>query len=354
MLTSIELNGELSPNIDNPLNGRAAEFVDHLELEHDHAFFSFYFDYINPHSKDDIKFQYRLNNYIERWFSANQYANSVTYSRLEPGNYQFQVRSSVNGSRWSQPKTLDITIAQPPWWSLYAIIGYVVGTCLIVLYFWYQARERRKARQLIADNEARLTRTLLSSGDELWDWNVQTGELIRINPWKQSEFPKDNIRELSEGSSNIHPNDYKRVRHSLRAHLTNEESYYEIYRLRTSDNRWQWVLDQGTCVEFDQHNKPLRMSGTLKDISQLKATEEKLRLFQRSIETLSDGVFITDPGFNIIRVNEAFCQLTNHPQTAIHGKHLMDKQLNLGFSVNQLLDLKQSESLTTEVEYRTL
>ena len=99
--------------------------------------------------------------------------------------------------------------------------------------------------------------------------------------------------------------------------------------------------DQSTCIEFDEDNKP-RMTGTLKNISELKSTEEQLRLFQRSIETLSDGVFITDPQFNIIKVNDAFANLAEQPSASIIGRHLLNKTFNLGFG-QQLVDLRFKE-----------
>ena len=110
--------------------------------------------------------------------------------------------------------------------------------------------------------------------------------------------------------------------------------------LRTSDNRWQWVLDRRhLMLNLINTISPLRMSGTLKDISQLKATEEKLRLFQRSIETLTECLLLT-------LVSISFVPMRRFVNSPIILKqrftvNTMDKQLNLGFSVNQLLDLKQ-------------
>lgn len=353
IISNIKVNGvNINQLPDLTQTDNLTSYKSTLHFDYDHAFFNLEFNYVNAHSGDDIIYRYRLNNYIDRWINANRYANSATYSQLASGTYEFEVQASVNRSTWSDSRKLSISIGSPPWLTHTALFSYAILLCSVIVYLWVQARERARSRRVIAENEQRLKQTLMSSGDELWDWHVKTGELIRLNQWKNCDFPKDNIRENNYGATNIHPNDYDRVKQSLNLHLNSGKPYYEIYRLKTDSNKWTWVLDQGTCVEFDEHNNPIRMSGTLKDISQLKITEEKLRLFQRSIETLSDGIFITDPGFNIVRVNEAFCSLTNNQQAEINGKHLLNKTLDLGFSIEQLVSLKEQESLTTEIRYK--
>jgi len=59
-------------------------------------------------------------------------------------------------------------------------------------------------------------------------------------------------------------------------------------------------------VEWDEENNATRMTGTLKDISQIKKTEERLKLFARCIQNISDAVVIYDRQFITVDVNKAF------------------------------------------------
>ena len=52
------------------------------------------------------------------------------------------------------------------------------------------------------------------------------------------------------------------------------------------------------------------MTGTLKDISQIKKAEERLKLFARCIQNISDAVVIYDRQFIAVDVNKAFQRIT--------------------------------------------
>nr|WP_232368957.1 EAL domain-containing protein [Alteromonas sp. BL110] len=82
------------------------------------------------------------------------------------------------------------------------------------------------------------------------------------------------------------------------------------YRAKTFKNQWIWILDRGKVVERDHNEQPVRMTGTLKNIHHLKEAEEQLNLFKRSIENISEGVFITNTQFKFISVNNAYCSYT--------------------------------------------
>lgn len=52
------------------------------------------------------------------------------------------------------------------------------------------------------------------------------------------------------------------------------------------------------------------MTGTIKDINNIKQAEEQLRLFARAIENISEGMFILDEKYQFVEVNEACCELS--------------------------------------------
>ena len=62
------------------------------------------------------------------------------------------------------------------------------------------------------------------------------------------------------------------------------------YRIKDTFGRWHWVLDRGKIIEKDANLSPLRMTGTVRDISQLKSTEERLNLFAKCVESLTDAL----------------------------------------------------------------
>lgn len=193
---------------------------------------------------------------------------------------------------------------------------YVLGTVLLcsfaaLILAHVSIIKMRRYQAKLESSEERLRLSLWGSGDELWDWNISTGELYRSSSWLHPVELQPSSGDLPPNKQQIHPQDIDRVCQQLQLHLEGQTSHFEAtYRLKTADQQWTWVLDRGKAVEFGKNGKPSRMTGTLKNIHQLKQTEEQLQLFARCLQTISDAVVICDTDFNIIEVNPAFTKIT--------------------------------------------
>jgi PAS domain-containing protein len=53
------------------------------------------------------------------------------------------------------------------------------------------------------------------------------------------------------------------------------------YRARAKDGEWRWILDRGKTTALDAQGRPLRMAGTLTDVTERRGMDEALR---RSLE----------------------------------------------------------------------
>lgn len=81
------------------------------------------------------------------------------------------------------------------------------------------------------------------------------------------------------------------------------------------------------------------MTGTIKNINSFKTAEEQLRLFERAIENISEGMFILDADFHYVEVNEACCELTQHSRNQLLGTTLQFSRYpdNYNQQIKQLL-----------------
>ncbi|MCL1093125.1 EAL domain-containing protein [Shewanella kaireitica] len=239
--------------------------------------------------------------------------NSATYTNLSPDDYEFAVYAidPVTGQA-GEEKTLKIEIT-PPWWlstpakALYFLVVLLISIAIIKI-----SMRRRVVQRQIAKSEERLKLSLWGSGDEMWDWDIETGQIYRSNIWGSLEFPRDGQRSGQEGEeSNIHPMDQIRVRDALNKHFYGETDHFEAaYRVKGKSDDWVWILDRAKIVERDENDNALRMTGTIKNISNFKQAEEQLRLFERAIQNISEGMFILDSEFCFVEVNEACCDLS--------------------------------------------
>lgn len=179
----------------------------------------------------------------------------------------------------------------------------------------------RRYQSRLEQSEERLRLSLWGSGDELWDWNISAGTLYRSSSWQQAVELKPETNQFPPNREQIHPKDIERVTEQLYQHLAGETPHFEAaYRLRASDGSWIWVLDRGKVVSTDADGAATRMTGTLKNIQLLKHTEERLELFARCLENISDAVVICDTNFTVIEVNNSFSTITGKSREQVIKK----------------------------------
>jgi diguanylate cyclase (GGDEF)-like protein/PAS domain S-box-containing protein len=354
-ITELRLfNLPTSVHSDNSPLLKAINLSNSVNLPNESTMLSLKFAQLNPINPEAVRYRYRLLGLSENWIETD--ADSLRraeFSYLDFGSYEFVVQSKTPLAGWSEPKSLQINIAPPFWLKQNAITLYAILSILICLYAFKQIRSRNAIRRSILENEERLKLTLWSSGDELWDWDIYQGQVFRSNTWGTLDFPQDDIRVNSSYEANIHPNDIQRVQQSLNEHLNEKTEHYEItYRAKTYKGDWLWVLDRGKVVARDNNHQPQRMTGTLKNISHLKEAEEQLKLFKRSIETISDGVFITDTSFKFISVNNSYCKYTGETREQALASYLTFHQYPGAFTEEVKKSLQQKGNWSGEVESR--
>ena len=337
--------GQSDSILDKPINLKES-----LTLSMNDSRFSLGFAVLNAISPSTVKYRYRMNGLDKTWTQAGK-ERLAPYNNLSFGDYTFEVQALEDGKAWSPSRKLSLTILPPPWLHPAALIFYGFFTAIITLYIVRQYHVRRRQRIAVSESEERLKLTLWSSGDELWDWDVYRGQVYRSNTWGTLDFPQDDIRTSSAYDANIHPHDLKRVQDALKEHLDGKTDFYEIaYRTKTFTNTWLWILDRGKVVQRDHNNEPIRMTGTLKDIQHLKDAEEQLNLFKRSIENISEGVFITDTKFRFISVNNAYCTYTGETRDQALATYLYFHQYPEAFTEEIKKTLRSRGNWSGEVE----
>ncbi|MGS0691833.1 EAL domain-containing protein [Shewanella sp. 30m-9] len=315
--------------------------------------YPFSFTFSSPGSPfKNIDYVYQMQG-LSGTYIHSKGTNSATYTNLSPGDYQFSIYAidPVTGKH-GEVRKLDIEIT-PPWWlSTTAKFIYFL-CCLFVSILIVKTILRRREIQIqIAKSEERLKLSLWGSGDEMWDWDIETGQIYRSNIWGSLEFPQDGQRSGSEGEeSNIHPMDQERVREALNKHFYGETDHFEAaYRVKGKNNEWVWILDRAKIVERDEDDNALRMTGTIKNISNFKQAEEQLRLFERAIQNISEGMFILDRDFKFVEVNEACCDLVMQSKNDFIGSLFNFDLYPDSYSEQIRTILKQQGRWNNEVE----
>jgi diguanylate cyclase (GGDEF)-like protein/PAS domain S-box-containing protein len=154
-----------------------------------------------------------------------------------------------------------------------------------------------------------------------WNWNIETNELR----WSEEIY---SIFGLEPGKSPVtyeafmqavHPEDRELVSGSVAAAVENDVPYNVDHRILQPDGEERVVHEQG-IVYRDSTGKPLRMTGTVQDITDRKKTEFELRKLSMAIDNSINIVFITDIKGLIEYVNPTFEKVTGFTRDEALGK----------------------------------
>ena len=134
----------------------------------------------------------------------------------------------------------------------------------------------------LQSSEETLEMVLEGSQQGFWDWNIETGTVVRNERWANMlgyKTIKDFEDNTDSWTDNIHPDDRDAAWAAINDHLEGRTPVYKIeYRMLTSSGEYIWILDQAKIVKRDAAGKPLRMCGTHTDISYIKQQQQEKEL----------------------------------------------------------------------------
>lgn len=201
------------------------------------------------------------------------------------------------------------------------IVVIAVFLALTALALAAMSRNREMTSQL-RESEERWKFALESSGDGVWDWNLQTDESLYSRRWKEMiGYAEDEFQ--NKGSAwieHLHCEDKDRVLSAFKDYLTGAQPVYTAeFRMCCKDGSWKWILSRGKLVNHDANGNPLRMIGTHTDISDRKQAEIAFKIAAIAFES-QEGMMITDANKVILRVNHAFTEITGYTAEELIGK----------------------------------
>ncbi|TAJ13950.1 PAS domain S-box protein [Marinilabiliaceae bacterium JC017] len=142
--------------------------------------------------------------------------------------------------------------------------------------------ERIRIEQEMKQNSERLELALFASEAGLWDWSIQNDSIYFNDRMKSIIGLRDqDIYSYSQLVDRLlHPDEKTLVLERMEGHLKGKESIFRAeHRTKTMEGSWKWILNTGKVTEWDEiSKKPLRMLGTIMDISERKVSEELFKI----------------------------------------------------------------------------
>lgn len=257
-----------------PKTGLKMLFSDH--------WLQFSFSALDYRSPEENHYSYFLEGFDPDWRSFGN-KSEISFTGLPPGKYTLHARAATKRGDWHpQPLSIPLTISPPLYRSTLAYLIYTLIFILIMSAFIWRryklSSERAHYVKLVETSEQQMKLALWGSGDSIWDWKILDNEIFRTGipflgyPDDQSDGTIESFKAL------IHPDDLPQFEHELGEVLACHTAEYTAqFRIKNSDGQWHWVSDQGKVVETTAGNKPVRISGAIRDISLIKSHEKALQ-----------------------------------------------------------------------------
>src|ERR687894_139846 len=189
--------------------------------------------------------------------------------------------------------------------------------------------ERKEVETKLRKSEARLAEAQRIARLGSWEWDVKTGEVswsdetCRIYGFESQGF----VPTLDQLMEMVHPDDRELVRKNIDAALYEGESYDFEHRIVRTDGEERVVHRQAEVV-FDDEDEPLRMIGTVHDITERKQAEKAIEQLHHQNELIlnsaGEGIYGLNRQGKTTFINPAAARLTGWDAEDLIGRHQHD------------------------------
>ena len=152
--------------------------------------------------------------------------------------------------------------------------------------------ERKRAEEKLQVEEETLRLAISATEDGVWNWNILDNSEFFSPRWCEIIGYSHDDAELphtyNSWASRIHSEDYDHVMTALTHHLEKGSPYDVEYRHLHRSGEYRWQRSIGKAI-LNESGKPVRMVGTIRDITERKLAEEDLHNLHNMLRELAEN-----------------------------------------------------------------
>ena len=177
--------------------------------------------------------------------------------------------------------------------------------------------ERNRAENMFRASEERLRLALDAAQMGTFDWDIPSNQ-ITWSHWHEVLWgfkPGEFGGTYEAFAARVHPDDLPGINTEVARCISDHAAFVREFRVVWSDQSVHWISARGEFT-LSADNQPLRMLGTVIEISNRKRAEAALRQseehFRSIFEQAMDGILIADANAQFLDVNNTVCQMLGY------------------------------------------
>jgi PAS domain S-box-containing protein len=171
-----------------------------------------------------------------------------------------------------------------------------------------------------------------------WDLDLKTNEAC----WSDNNFrilgysPNGVKPGIGAWYPRIHPDDFNAVVKNFQDAIAEHRPYVFEYRIVRTDGAVRWVQEESDAPVLDQAGKPIRIFGTIQDITSRKINEDAIRDAKEQAELYLD--LITHDINNYNQISLGYIELALEPLAETENRDVLKKALDSLNNSSRLID----------------
>ncbi|MEA3195178.1 MAG: hypothetical protein QOD26_3511 [Betaproteobacteria bacterium] len=209
-----------------------------------------------------------------------------------------------------QPQTSDLVSALCALGAVnyVSVVGYVV---------YQQTRRLGAARDALGKSEERY-RLIAENAADLIAMVDHEGAWIYTSPSYLRMFVPEEVAPGVDAFRRLHPDDAEQARAAVRRAATSGKPRDLALRLVDREGRIRQFKTHVQAVAGDP--SPARVVLVSQDVTDLRASEERVLLAAHALEGMTEAIMITAADGTIVTVNRAFTELTGYTRDDVLGQ----------------------------------
>ncbi|MDD3312548.1 PAS domain S-box protein [Pseudodesulfovibrio sp.] len=196
---------------------------------------------------------------------------------------------------------------------------------------------RRQVEEALHESESRLHLAVDGTGLGLWDWDIPSDGLVFNEHWAGMlgyALPALRPMHISTWRDLCHAEDMAASDASLHEHFEGKREFFEQeFRMRHRSGELLWMLVRGKVVERDAAGRPVRMIGTMEDVTERRRHREEIeREVQRRktlMENSNDGILVIDGKHQVVETNRRFAEMLGYTEAEILGMYTWEYEAEM-------------------------